>query len=344
MRPERAHVELDTSAFEPRHRLEAWNHFFAGFTSFQSLAPSSEAIHAVLRGWKFGDLIFGHYAYGTSVTRMRPGGRFDDRIVLRILLRGTSKAVVADRPSLIRPGAVYLRDRSQSLYALHDDGETFSVSVPYAAIGYEPGLHAGLRAFDFETPIGRILRANIEALRTSVSSATPDEGRQLAEAFSAFLRTILSRDGKADVPRHRFEEARDVALRRYIEENLGDPSLSIERICRAVGISRSALQRTFAEDGGVGRFVLRRRLEEALLDLSRRRPERGVVAAVAERWAFHDAAHFSRAFKQRFGFRPGEVTASALTAPSANDAGLVREPDDRRQTLAAITPLSSLAV
>ncbi|MEM9030139.1 MAG: helix-turn-helix domain-containing protein [Pseudomonadota bacterium] len=343
MKPVQNHVHLDTSAVEPRHRLEAWNHYYDGFTTFQNLAPSSEAIHAVTCGWKFGDLFFEHYAYSQSATSMRPGGRFDDRIALRILLRGTTKALVADRPSLLKPGAVYLRDRSHRFYARHDDIEALSVSVPYEAIGYKPGLHGGLRAFDFETPMGRILRANIEALHTSLSSASPEEGQQLAEAFSAFLRTILSRDSKADIPRHPFEEARDVALRRYIEDNLGDPTLSIERICGAVGISRSALQRTFAKDGGVGRFVLRRRLEEALQDLSRRMPERGVVVAVAERWAFHDAAHFSRQFKQHFGFRPGEVVGSALTALSAADGGLVREQAERPQMFGAITPLFSLA-
>ncbi len=337
MAPIRAHVEFDAASVAPRDRVEAWRDFYSGFTHVHSLAPNEAAIRAHLRAWRIGDLIFGHHTYGPSVTSMAADNRFDDRLILRVLLRGMTRGIVGDAPLVMKPGAVYLRDRSHGFYGVHSDMEVLSLSVPYGAVGYDPTRFTGPLAFDFGAPRGRILRANIEAIHASLPALTPDEGQLMAEGVSALLRTFVRRDTKDDGGRQSFENARELALRRYIDDHLRDPSLTIPQICQAIGVSRATLQRVFAADGGVGRFVLHRRLERALQDLAQSAPRRGLVTAVAERWAFADAAHFARQFRARFGFRPIEVVGSAFLPVLDHDA-----PNALRVTRAP-TLVSSLA-
>lgn len=92
--------------------------------------------------------------------------------------------------------------------------------------------------------------------------------------------------------------------RQFINENLGDPSLSPETIAAAHHISVRYLHRLFADQGvTVGRHVLRRRLEECRRELARGGAH-STVSAVAHRWGFVNAAHFSRTFKAAYGVSP----------------------------------------
>jgi len=99
-----------------------------------------------------------------------------------------------------------------------------------------------------------------------------------------------------------------VRVKRYIEQNLGSTALSPEMICRNVGVSRSQLYRLFSGNDGVSRYIRTRRLLKA----------RAVLLASAERVSnvafalgFSSHAHFSRVFKQQFGYAPGNMLVRA---------------------------------
>lgn len=88
-----------------------------------------------------------------------------------------------------------------------------------------------------------------------------------------------------------------------------EPSmLSPASLARAHAVSVRGLQQAFEESGEtVAGRVRRRRLEHARDDLDRH-PD-ATVSAVAARWGFADAAHFTRAFRDHFGAPPSEVRA-----------------------------------
>ncbi len=60
---------------------------------------------------------------------------------------------------------------------------------------------------------------------------------------------------------------------------------------------------------GLAARVRRLRLEGARRQLQEGGPS--TVAAIALRWGFADAAHFTRAYKERFGERPRDTVARA---------------------------------
>lgn len=93
----------------------------------------------------------------------------------------------------------------------------------------------------------------------------------------------------------------------YVELHLTDPDLSPEVIARAHHISVRYLHKLFKDEGTtVGRWILRRRLEECRRDLMRYGRGGRTIAAVAGRWGFLSATHFSRVFRSAYGMSPRE--------------------------------------
>jgi len=100
-------------------------------------------------------------------------------------------------------------------------------------------------------------------------------------------------------------------VRRAVRKHLRSPSLGPDTLCRAAATSRSQLYRLLEGEGGVARYIQRRRLSESfgiLCDVS----NTFSIAAIAETLCFADASNFSRAFRREFGMSPSEVRAAAL--------------------------------
>ncbi|MFF2079001.1 helix-turn-helix domain-containing protein [Kitasatospora sp. NPDC058162] len=101
-------------------------------------------------------------------------------------------------------------------------------------------------------------------------------------------------------------------VREYVERHLGEPELTPERIADAHHISVRYLHRLFeGEEVTVSRHIQLRRLEECARELSRRGRTAPTVSAVAQRWGFVSASHFSRAFRAAYGVSPREWQAGS---------------------------------
>ncbi|MGH8598624.1 MAG: helix-turn-helix domain-containing protein, partial [Gammaproteobacteria bacterium] len=92
---------------------------------------------------------------------------------------------------------------------------------------------------------------------------------------------------------------------RLIEVRLGDPKLSLSAIADHESISPRYLQRLF-EAGGTSfsEYVRERRLERCHSDLKNPKLAHETITDLCFRYGFNDAAHFSRAFKERYGTSP----------------------------------------
>ncbi|MFI9611626.1 helix-turn-helix domain-containing protein [Streptomyces sp. NPDC052023] len=98
-------------------------------------------------------------------------------------------------------------------------------------------------------------------------------------------------------------------IRQFVNDNLADPALGPELIAAHHRVSVRYLHKVFAgEATTLSRWIRQRRLEECRRELAR--PVGGdtgaVFSAVARRWGFVNAAHFSRSFRAAYGISPGE--------------------------------------
>jgi len=102
----------------------------------------------------------------------------------------------------------------------------------------------------------------------------------------------------------------------FIDRHLGDPELSCMSIAAAHGISERYLRKLFAGSSrSASDHIWSRRLERARRDLVDPLRAHRTVTAIGYDVGFKDAAHFSRAFKARFGITPTEQRRAGRVPP-----------------------------
>ena len=204
-------------------------------------------------------------------------------------------------------------------FALFDSARPYSVSFT------GPGA--------FEHVIYQIPRASLDA-RTDLGGATAlrvPAASGAGQLASPYLRTLARPGAAADgvPPGPSFLDAgldlavgalRAVAgcapprhgavaggLRDHALARLGDPRLSPEAVARAGYVSVRQLHRLFAREGTTfGRWVREQRLRRCAEDLADPRLRHLSIAEIAARWGFRSAAHFTRAFRARYGVSPAD--------------------------------------
>jgi len=157
--------------------------------------------------------------------------------------------------------------------------------------------------------LGAVLSDFIFSLAREMNqiSAMPDELSEnllnmIALAFSSSV--MLSQVGDHEIVR----ESRKRRIRQYIESNLYDPSLSNQQIADALHISIRYLHKLFDDEAEtVHAMILNKRLERARELLNDSAFAAQSIGRIAMSTGFTSAAHFSSAFKKRYGICPSDI-------------------------------------
>jgi AraC-like DNA-binding protein len=182
----------------------------------------------------------------------------------------------------------------------------FTLNVPQAAIGLDPGMLADMFDQTYElTPFqGALLRSAVglllfgaDELITPASLVGVD--RHLAALTGLLLRTAVRK------PTGELEQLESVRVRTdaIIYEQAADQLLTPATIAAQLNISLRQLYRAFNGTESPAARIRRRRLERAAEMLSARTPQPQVERVAAE-CGFASAEYFSRAFRREFGLSP----------------------------------------
>lgn len=105
--------------------------------------------------------------------------------------------------------------------------------------------------------------------------------------------------------------ARMVAIKRYVDQNLCQPSLSVEQVAVQYGVSARSIQRMFErEETTFSEYVLNQRLDRAYRMLCEPRNVGMLVIGIALECGFGDLSYFNRCFRRRFGAPPSWLRGS----------------------------------
>ena len=288
------------------------------YSSGTSVSRLDTAFKASVVAYRFPSLLlFNRVVAGAShhrdLSRLRRDGF--DHFNLQVLRSGTMLAGTPGNERIMSAGDIVVFDTSQPQRTIVTAADYVSIAIRREAIGgvmpsaerlhgsILPVAKAGLLS-DFILSLG--LRASLLGTDIAASSAM-FIGRILAEVA-----------GPAEVVRKNPEtgtEAAAAALQRwraeaYIAANLSSRVLGPDQVARAVGMSRSALYRSFNPTGGVAAFILERRVARLRLLLLRPNETR-TIADLAGLLGFAQESHCSRAFKAAFGTSPGQFRDAA---------------------------------
>jgi AraC-like DNA-binding protein len=249
------------------------------------------------------------------VERVAPKSHDVDYIKLLLQVSGRTRFSQAGLVAHLTPGTWILFDPTRPYNLVNASLiEQVVVQLPRDVF---PRRSMGL----FERP--HFFAADEEGLPRIVASMVATSVRQLAaleESERARVSEIIGQLAAANLAGENGADNTPLSLLRqrvksHIEANLGNPALSMESIARSMGCSRRYLHRAFEDDDTtVERFLWDARLERSRRRLAAAECADMSISEIAFVCGFNSSAHFSRAFRARYGCAPREFRASPVTA------------------------------
>ncbi|WP_198321098.1 AraC-like ligand-binding domain-containing protein [Azohydromonas aeria] len=257
-----------------------------------------------------------------SLTRFRSSGHGSKRVtrsqrqaargaeeffLLNLQLAGRGAVRQAGRETWLAPGEFAIYDTRRPYELAYDaDYRQAVLRIPrrelLARLGGCDALVA--RAAAADTLPGRLLQPMLMALGEDMPASQPGTAGDLASALldviTAGLRELRGEAAPSLCPR--FERVKAQAMAR-----LQDPSLTLGALAQAAGVSLRSLHQLFRAQGcTASRWIWQQRLTACERVLRDPAASHRTITQVAFEHGFSDAAHFSRAFQQRYGCSPSE--------------------------------------
>lgn len=215
-------------------------------------------------------------------------------------------------------------DRRQTVrgsdLSLTDLGQPCSLTwdLPYSCIAFnvdrnELGLSADVirRASDLlhTSPLHSLVQGHLQRM-SELAQSPPDAVTTalLGASTIELVRALVATAGRDDENRNpAMQDALPARLLSYLQQNLRDPELTPERIASALGVSLRHLYNVWDHsDLTLTEWIIQERLAGARHELALPSTAAVTISALARRWGFRDAAHFSRRFRQAYGLSPRE--------------------------------------
>jgi AraC-like DNA-binding protein len=165
----------------------------------------------------------------------------------------------------------------------------------------------------------RMLGEHLQSLWENVTQMSVSQARTAVRGTIGLIHGYLDTDtGLADELCPNVGDALDLAMRRFIEQNL-QQALDVDELARQFRVSRSQVYRLFKRHEGVARYVWERRLQRSRTLLTAPWLQHLSIGAVAFEVGYSSNAHFSRAFRGRFGMTPRQMRAEVRDRSGGRD-------------------------
>lgn len=233
---------------------------------------------------------------------------------LSLMLSGTGLLIQDDREAVLQPGdlAVYDTNRPYSL-VFGAEFRTMVVMFPKHLVALPPEMMAQLTAVRISghEGLGAMIVPYLTQLAGNLEQLSGATGARLTQSAMDLVTTLFTHELDLDTTSNDPHRALMQRIHAHIDRNLASADLSPTSIAAAHFISTRHLHGLFQEQGtSVSTWIRIRRLERCRRDLVNPLFADRPVSAIAARWGFVDAAHFSRTFKAAYEVSPSEFRAA----------------------------------
>lgn len=317
-------VRFDSEGLEPNDRFEAWREAIAPVFDVEPLRArdggSSARFASRIEAYHLGNMLAASVHTGAQrFYRARPNHRVD-HLLVQVHRQGGYHGRLDDSAVRVAPRHVSLIDLDRPLHTESGETDILNVMLPRDLFSGQPAFLDGLHGLVLEPARGAFLADYLAALMRRLPSVKAHEAPELTRITRDMVLACCAEDAEA---RARVQPSIQAIVRRrlegLIERELASPRLTPDLLCRAAGMSRTQLYRHFELDGGVVRYIQRRRLARVKRCLDDPREYRS-IGELAEAHGFRSLAHFSRCFRERYGCSPRDARDLAKTPAVASEA------------------------
>jgi AraC-like DNA-binding protein len=249
-----------------------------------------------------------------TTVRRTPGLIHDDRppsVFLGLQVSGSSMVVQGDREAVLRPGDLALYDSTLPYTLVNDEGiHQHFFRVTQGDLALPAGALAELTALRFgrDDPVVDLASTYLQRMADHLLAQDDCLAADLSAPTIELVRAAIgSRLSNPRLAREPLEATLELRILEYARAHLAEHDLDAARIARAHHISVRHLYAVLARAGiGLGDWIREQRLEQCRQELARPDARATPISSIAGRWAFVNAGHFSRAFKETYGMTPRE--------------------------------------
>ncbi|WP_232668352.1 helix-turn-helix domain-containing protein [Pseudonocardia sp. TRM90224] len=249
------------------------------------------------------------------VTRDAPLIQRTDPALLTVSMQRIGRAAIAQdgRRCLAGPGDLvnYVTSRPYEV-TFWEPYEAILVSVPLAALGSHADTLGARTAIAVGTDRGPrdVVGTLFVALASKITDCTAGDTSSSKEYLADAVVSLVLAELVDIAPQDAGDDLADRVLAHCLS-HLPDPTLTVESVARALGVSVRYLHKVLAPTGiTLSAWIRRQRLERIGRDLADESLRGRTVGAVAARWGLPDTGHLSRALKAEFGMTASEIRRS----------------------------------
>jgi len=296
-------LTLETAQVSWRDRVALWSDALTAVCGPLHTEPLGVTLDGAMRFGSVGRLQIGHITASRHRVGLTPAlARADHHPVAKVIVQTVGVSVYEQRGECVTlaPGDGLVYDVSQPhAITSAETTEHFVVTVPHDLVAGR-GIRLdrlSAQRFSARTGVGRLAADLIHSTFDELATISPDCETDLAASLLGLMFLSLPSDGThaSEALRHRIEG--------YIRDQIRDPELSIDKIASALRCSKRYLHMAFAaSDRSITDHIWATRLDGCRGDLAR--VSERTISEIAFAWGFSSSAHFSRAFRKRFGVTP----------------------------------------
>jgi AraC-like DNA-binding protein len=298
-------LTLETAKVAWRERLASWSDALTAVCGPLLTEPLGATLDGAMTFGAIGRLQIGHIAVSRHRVGLTPElARAERHPVAKVIIQTAGVSVYEQRGERVTltPGDGLIYDVSQPhAITSTETTEHFVVTVPHdLVVGRGIRLdRLSAQRFSARTGVGRLAADLIHSTFGELATISPACEDDLAASLLSLVFMPLPNEAAhtSEALRYRIES--------FIRDRIRDPELSIDKIARALRCSKRYLHMAFAaSDRSIADHIWTTRLDGCRGDLARLSDRS--ISEIAFAWGFSSSAHFSRAFRKRFGVTPSE--------------------------------------
>ncbi|MEO5882531.1 MAG: helix-turn-helix domain-containing protein [Caldimonas sp.] len=241
----------------------------------------------------------------------------EDYFLVSIQTRGEGVVSQDGRDAVLAPGDFALYDSTRPY--------TLSFDAPFQQIVLMlPGktLRTALRDTERLTATrvcgdrgaGHLMIGMIGTLAADIDTLAPESAVAVADSVTQILIAGLSALPAARRPPvSQLTAYHREQIKAIVRERLRDPGFGVAELAASLRLSASTLHRAWGGEAcSLSDWIWAQRLDAARRDLCDPAFAARGISEIAFAWGFNDAAHFSRAFRTRFGCTPRELRSREI--------------------------------